>query len=108
MLVAVAIIAATCGFIASAVVRRNKRRARVLFALGFFCGFTTSKIVRGRHRRLNALRAVARRLDVSRRKTGIRSHTAGYVRFAPLDIARIGAVTASRSLRRARPDPVRR
>jgi hypothetical protein len=38
LLLAVAIIAATCGFIASAVVRRNKRRARGFFLLGFFCG----------------------------------------------------------------------
>jgi hypothetical protein len=39
LLLAVAIIAATCGFTASAAARRNKRRARGLFLLGVFCGF---------------------------------------------------------------------
>ena len=38
LLLAVAMIAAICGFIASAVGRRNKRRARGFLLLGFFCG----------------------------------------------------------------------
>src|ERR1700686_5502030 len=50
LLVAVAIIAAICGFIASAVARRNKRRARGFFLLGFFCGLMAGAILRGRRR----------------------------------------------------------
>jgi len=75
LLVAVAIIAATCGFIASAVVRRNKRRARGFFLLGFFCGLMAGAILRGRRRGLNALGAVARRADVRSPITGIRRGT---------------------------------
>src|ERR1700739_5050856 len=57
LLLAIAIIAAMCGFIASAVVRRNKRRARWFYLLGFFCGWMAGGILRGRHRGLNALGA---------------------------------------------------
>ena len=64
LLLAVAIIAATCGFIASAVARRNKRHARGFFGLGFFCGFMAGTILRRRRRGLNALRVVARCADV--------------------------------------------
>ena len=60
LLLAVAIIAATCGFIASAVARRNKRRARGFFVLGFFCGLIAGPILRRRRRGQNALGAVAR------------------------------------------------
>lgn len=66
LLLAVAIISATCGFFASAVVWRNKRRARRLFRLGFFCGFMAGAILRGRRRGLNALGAVARLLNPNR------------------------------------------
>ena len=59
VLLAVAISAATCGFIASAVVRRNKRRARGVFLLGFFCGWMAGAILRGRRGGLNAVAAVA-------------------------------------------------
>ena len=38
LFLAVAIIAATCGYIGSAVVRRNKRRTRGYLILGFLCG----------------------------------------------------------------------
>ncbi len=64
LLLAVAIIAATCGFVASTVARRNKRRARGFFVLGFLCGFMASPILRRRRRGLNALGAVARLADV--------------------------------------------
>ncbi len=86
LLLAVAIIAATCGFIASAVVRSNKRRARRLFLLGFFCGLMAGVILRGRRRGLNALGAVARCTDVRPLRAGIRRGTG---RFAarPLTIA---------------------
>jgi hypothetical protein len=50
LLVAVAIIGAICGFVASAVTRRNKRRARRFFLLGFFCGLITGTILRERRR----------------------------------------------------------
>ena len=75
LLLAVAIIAATCGFIASAVVRRNKRRARGFFLLGFFCGLMAGAILRGRRRGLNALAAVARRADGRPLRAGIRRGT---------------------------------
>jgi uncharacterized membrane protein YeaQ/YmgE (transglycosylase-associated protein family) len=75
LLLAVAIIAATCGFIASAVARRNKRRTRGVFLLGFFCGWMAGSILRGRRRGLNALGAVARCADVRPRRTGIRRGT---------------------------------
>jgi uncharacterized membrane protein YeaQ/YmgE (transglycosylase-associated protein family) len=48
LLLAVAIIGAICGFLASAVTRRKKRRARRLFLLGFFCGLMTGAIARER------------------------------------------------------------
>ena len=55
LLLAVTIIAAICGFIASAVARRNKRRARRIFLMGYFCGWIAGAILRGRRRGLNAL-----------------------------------------------------
>lgn len=74
LLLAVAIVAATCGFIASAVVRRNKR-ARGFFLLGFFCGLMAGAILPGRRRGLNALGAVARCADVRPLRAGIRRGT---------------------------------
>jgi len=79
LLVAVAIIATTCGFIASAVVRRNRRRARGFFLLGFLCGLTAGAILPGRRRGLNALGAVARCADVDPRRAGIRRGTGRFV-----------------------------
>ena len=64
LLLAVAIIAATCGFIASVIAQRNKRRARGFFLFGFLCGFIASPILRRRHRRLNVLAAVGRLADL--------------------------------------------
>jgi uncharacterized membrane protein YeaQ/YmgE (transglycosylase-associated protein family) len=75
LLVAVAIIAAICGFIASAVARRNKRRARGFFLVGFFCGLMAGAILRGRRRGLHALGALARRAHVRPPITGIRRGT---------------------------------
>lgn len=49
LLLAVAIIAATSGFIASVVMRRNKRRARGFFVLGFMSGLMAGAIVRRTH-----------------------------------------------------------
>lgn len=75
LLVAVATIAAICGFIASAVARRNKRRARGSFLVGFVCGLMAGTILRGRRRGLNALGALARCADVRPPITGIRRGT---------------------------------
>jgi hypothetical protein len=76
LLLAVATIAAMGGF-ASAVARRNRRRARGPFLLGFFCGLAAGAILRGR--RLNVLGALAGRTDVRPLGAGIRRDT---VRFA--------------------------
>jgi hypothetical protein len=54
LLVTIAIAAAICGFIASAVTLRNKRRARLYFVLGVLTGLMAAAITRGRHRLLSA------------------------------------------------------
>ena len=64
LLLAVATMAAIGGFVASAVARKNRRRARGPFILGFFCGLMAGAILRGRRRGLNALAALAGRADV--------------------------------------------
>jgi hypothetical protein len=48
LLLAVSVIAAAGGYIASAVARRNKRRARLSFLLGFLSGVTAGVILRQR------------------------------------------------------------
>jgi hypothetical protein len=55
LLVAVAITAAASGFLGSVVVRRRKRRARGVFALGFLCGVTAGALLRTRRRIRHAL-----------------------------------------------------
>lgn len=60
LLLAVATVAAVCGFIASTVVRRNKRRARGYLLVGFCCGLLAGGILRRRRRGLNALGAIMR------------------------------------------------
>ena len=54
-LLAVAIVAAISGFIASVLARRNKRRARGIFVVGFACGLMAGTVLR-RRRWLNILR----------------------------------------------------
>src|SRR5690349_18417207 len=70
LLIAVAIIAAMGGFVASAVVLRKRRRARGYFILGVVTGWTTAVIA---HRDLRAFAAVLARSAAlpltSRRKT---------------------------------------
>jgi hypothetical protein len=78
LLLAVAAIAAASGYVASAICRRNKRRARGVFILGFLSGSLTSAILRekrggayrsavGRTRMVNALtHRVSTRLRVLR------------------------------------------
>jgi len=58
LLLAVAIVAATGGFVASAIARTNKRRTRRLFLLGFVCGLTAGAVLRGRRRSLHAWRGL--------------------------------------------------
>ncbi len=50
LLLAVAAIASACGYAASAVARRNKRRTRAVFVLGFLAGSLSNAIVRERRR----------------------------------------------------------
>ena len=64
LLLAVAIIAAICGFIASAVVRRNNRMYAGSSFWASSRGFIASPILRRRRRGLNVLGAVARCADV--------------------------------------------
>jgi hypothetical protein len=59
LLVAIAGTGAMCGFIASAVILRNKRRARGYFILGVLTGMTAAAITRGRYRK-PALAALTR------------------------------------------------
>jgi hypothetical protein len=61
LLVTIAVAAALCGFIASAVSLRNKRRARGYFVLGVLTGLIAATITRRRYRRL-ASAVGARRL----------------------------------------------
>jgi hypothetical protein len=77
LLLAVAIIASIGGFIASAATRRNRRRARGWFILGFFCGLMAGTKLRGRRSGLNALAGFA---DVRSLGAGIRRGTG---RFPP-------------------------
>jgi hypothetical protein len=73
LVLAVAAIGATGGFVASAVARRKKRRARGVFFLGFFCGLMAGSILLARRRGRNALGAVARGVDLRtlRASTGV-------------------------------------
>jgi hypothetical protein len=59
-LILLVVIAAVGGFIASAVILRNKRRARGYFILGVLTGLMAATITRGRYRQLSALAALTR------------------------------------------------
>jgi hypothetical protein len=74
LLLAVATVAAMGGYVASA--RRNRRRTRRPFLIGFFCGVMAGAILRGRRHGLNALGALAGRTDVRPLGAGIRRDTA--------------------------------
>jgi hypothetical protein len=87
LLLAVAIIAATCGFTASAAARRNKRRARGLFLLGVFCGFMAGVTLRRRRGGLNALGAIARRASVRPLTAGMRRGTGRFGAHALISAA---------------------
>jgi hypothetical protein len=75
LLLAVATIAAMGGYVASAVARRNRRRTRLPFLLGFVCGLMAGAILRGRRHALAALEALAGRTDVRPLGAGIRRDT---------------------------------
>ena len=72
VLLAVAVVAAICGYIASAVARRNKRRARGYMVAGFFCGLVAGTVLRRKRQRLNALGAVTRYSDTRSLRAVIR------------------------------------
>lgn len=75
LVLAVAAIGATGGYVASAVARRKKRRARGVFFLGFFCGLMAGSILLARRRGQNAFEAVARGVDLRPLKAGTRAST---------------------------------
>lgn len=79
LLVAAAVIVAMHLVLRWAVVRRNRRRARGFFVLGFSCGLLAGAFLRGRRRARRALRTVARRVGHQPRRPGIRG---GAERFA--------------------------
>jgi hypothetical protein len=75
LLLLVATIAAMGGYVASAVGRRNRRRARGPFILGLVCGLMAGAILRGRCHALNALGALAGRTDARPLGAGISRDT---------------------------------
>jgi uncharacterized membrane protein YeaQ/YmgE (transglycosylase-associated protein family) len=96
LLVAVAVVGVAAGFLASVVVRRNKRRTRgghfaprvrSVFVLGFLCGVTAGALVRTRRRIRHVL---GTRVGVRPRRAETRSDA---YRLA----ARALALTAGRS-----------
>jgi uncharacterized membrane protein YeaQ/YmgE (transglycosylase-associated protein family) len=82
LFVAVAVVAAICGYVASAVVRRNKRRARGFFFVGFVCGWMAGPILRGRRRGVNALATLVRYGVVRSRSAGIPRSTGRFAVYA--------------------------
>lgn len=103
VLSAVALTGATGGFVASAIVRRDKRHARGFFVLGFVFGFMTSA-VRRRRRHANTIAAVVRAIDLRPFIAALHAGTGSFAVHAPFD----AAATAARSLRRALPLPAPR
>jgi len=75
LLVGVAVIAAAFTFRRSIVVRRNKRRARGFFVMGFIFGVTAGVMLKRRRRTIRGLGPVIRWVAVRRRRTGIRGGT---------------------------------
>ena len=60
LLVAFSGTGAMCGFIASAVILRNKRHARGYFALGVLTGLMAAALTHGRYSKLSAFGALVR------------------------------------------------
>lgn len=61
LLIAVAIMGALCGFVASSAMRRNKRHTRRIFVFGAFCGFLAGATHARRHLAAAAVRTGLRR-----------------------------------------------
>jgi len=97
LLLVVAVVAALGGYLGSATARRNKRRARGIFLLGFFCGSMTGAILRERRHRTRVLAAVAHHRGLRPPASGIWRST---YRFA----ARTVPIAAS-SVRLGSPAP---
>jgi hypothetical protein len=70
LLLAVATVAALCGFVASTA-RKKKRHARGIFLLGVFCGLVAGGVLRGRRSDAGRLAARALSLAVSRVRLGL-------------------------------------
>jgi hypothetical protein len=70
LLLAVATVAALCGFVASTA-RMKKRRTRRIFLVGFFCGLVAGGVLRGRRSDAGRLAARALSLAVSRVRLGL-------------------------------------
>jgi hypothetical protein len=59
LILVVAAVAGTAGFVAAPVVRRNRRRVRGFFVLGFVCGMTTAAVRRHKRRILRVIHSAA-------------------------------------------------
>jgi hypothetical protein len=71
LVLAVAAIGVAGGFIASAVVRRKKRRARAIFVLGFFCGLMAGSVLVARRRGQNTFVTAANGIHLRSLRTAI-------------------------------------
>ena len=73
LLLGVAVVAALCGYLGSAIARRKrtKRRARGTFLVGFLCGSVAGAILRERRHRIMVLRVITRRAGIRPRGAGI-------------------------------------
>jgi hypothetical protein len=78
VLLIVAIVSAACGFIGAAVSRRNRRRARRVFLLGFVCGYVAGPVIRRRRGGVNALTTAVSRAVV-RQSSWVRRCQIGWV-----------------------------
>jgi hypothetical protein len=71
LVLAVAAVGVTGGFIASAVVRRKKRRARGIFVLGFFCGLMAGSVLVARRRGQNTFATAAHGIHLRGLRTAV-------------------------------------
>jgi hypothetical protein len=87
LVVGVAAISATGGFIASAVARRKRRRARGFFFLGLFCGLMAGSVLVARRHGQNTLGPVLRGVGLRGLGAGTHNWTNGFV-FTRLPLRR--------------------
>jgi len=71
LILAVAIVAVACGYLGSLLARRNTRRARGYFAVGFLCGSVASIVLRGRRRGATYLTGRVLPLATSQRRRNL-------------------------------------